>query len=151
MANYSIAFRDYGNELTTTTVQLPTINAGNFAANMTAIQALGVAIGALVIGATDHSQIHLDKVGGNATPPSDVNAQRERKWLVRYRDTVTGKAYNIEIGTAKLSGLLKPNSDQADLTQTGWTDFITAFEAIAVSPEGNAVEVIEAFHVGRST
>jgi len=151
MATYTLAFRDYGNELTSTTVQLPTLNAGNLAANLVLIQELGVDIGGLVIGATDHSQVHLDKVGGNAAPPTDVNAQRERKWLVRYRDTVTGKAYNIEIGTAKLSGLLKPNSDQADLTQTEWTDFISAFEGIAVSPDGNAVEVLEAFHVGRST
>jgi hypothetical protein len=44
---------------------------------------------------------------------------------------------------------LATNSDDANMSDADITAFVSAFEAYALSPEGNAVNVLKITHVGR--
>ncbi len=62
------------------------------------------------------------------------------------------KQFNVEIGTADFTvDNLPNNGDEADLTEASIAAFVTAFEAIARSPYGGAVNVTQILAVGRST
>lgn len=85
-----------------------------------------------------------------ATLPADPDAQRERKAMVTYRDTVTGKTYRLEIPTFNMEGA-QAGTDVVDTSGANWQSFITQFEANFVSELGNAVEVVNVRHVGRAS
>lgn len=83
--------------------------------------------------------------------PTSAASQREKKWIVSYEDTVTFKKYSVEIPCAlETTGWFKANSDEIDLSITGnaWEDFVNAFEAAAVSPDGNPVNVLKVVFSG---
>ena len=146
---YSLTLLDYSAEKTNTRFRVEEITAGNFATQLTSLAALGSSIDNLTLGTLHKSATIQNEAVISNTLPTDVNAQRERKWLIRYQDTVTEKIYTAEIGTADLTDNLVPNSDMALLTSTDWAAFKTAFEAVVLSPDGNAVVLYQAFHVGR--
>jgi hypothetical protein len=86
---------------------------------------------------------------------SDVTSRREAKWLVIYEDTVTFKPDKIEIPCAKIEvGMaFLPNQDLVDLGQAPWTGangFVARLEAVARSPEGHIINVLEISAVGRN-
>jgi len=96
--------------------------------------------------------------------PGDVNAQRERKWLVVYEDTTQFfdapvnaipnagylKRFTMEVPTADFSGgRLKPHSDEANFAETSIAAFQTSFEDIVKSPYGGATRIIGMTAVGR--
>jgi len=151
VGKYSVSYRDYSGETSPFSVYTPEITAGNFAATGTALQALGTATNNLSRGqpakSTLIAQINVIS-GANATDPV---AQREMKWLVTYRDTVTERLYTLEIPCADLTAAnLSGNTDEANLASTEWAAWVTAFEAIAASQDENAVEVVSARFVGRN-
>jgi len=153
VGKYSVSYRDYSGETSPFSVYTAEINAGNFAAIGAALQTLGTATNDLSRGqpakSTLIAQINVIS-GANATDPV---AQREMKWLVTYRDTVTERLYTLEIPCADLTANnLSGNTDEADLTNGAgeWPDWVTAFEAVAKSQDGNAVEVVGARFVGRN-
>jgi hypothetical protein len=151
-AQYYRTLLDYDGEATTMRIVIPEINAGNIADIVTQTANLGTAINGLTLGA-------LGKLGygnftdGVDTEASDPFAQREMKWLVSYEDTLTGKVYRVEIGTADLSHLDPNNRDRANIGDAAEVDaFITAFETLAVAPDtANPVEVKSIIPVGRNT
>lgn len=71
--------------------------------------------------------------------------------LLRYTDDVTGKAYEVTIGTLDLlnAGIIA-GTESIDLTAVPGSDLKTAFEAIVASPDGNAVTLQSARQVGRN-
>lgn len=81
---------------------------------------------------------------------ASVNAQRERKWLVRGYDSVEFVAWSMEIPAADLS-LLQTNSEFLDISAGPGLALKDAIEASVVSPRGNPVVVTEVMHVGRNT
>jgi len=145
---------DYSNEKTTSTVYVGPITAGTIAGFLTAFGTLRTAIEAITLGVVSkESWVGDDTVLSN-TPPTDAEAQREKKWLVRYTGDTTDKIYTLEIGTAELGGShLQPMSDMADLTETDMAAFVTAFEAIARTPDDDTetVTVQSIQFVGRNT
>jgi len=153
VGTYQVSYRDYSGETSPFKVYIPELTAGNFAASGTAVQALGTATNALSRGQPAKSTLiaQINTISGaNATDPV---AQREMKWLVTYRDTVTERLYNLEIPCADLTANnLLGNTDEADLTNVAgeWPAWVTAFEAIAVSQDENPVEVVSARFVGRN-
>jgi len=150
-SRFAQTYVDYSNEKSTIDFRIRDMTAATIAAVLTELATLGTAIAGLSSGTLVKSQAIQDSSTFIATPPSDVNAQRERKWLVRYQDTVNFKFGQVEIPVAEVSAaLLLPMSDHADLTETAWTDFITAFETTGRSVDGNVVNVIEAILVGRN-
>lgn len=84
--------------------------------------------------------------------PTDVYAQREIKWLVRYQDNVTKNVYTLTIPCADPTGRLLPQSDMANLAQTEMAAFVTRFQSFARSPESdqNNVTVLSIELVGRN-
>lgn len=83
-------------------------------------------------------------------PPSDQFAQREHKWLLRYRDDVTNQVYTKEIPGADLSLLDSQAKGFMDTSSAEWTALVAAFEQYVRSPDGNAVTLMSAQHVGRN-
>lgn len=147
-----LTLNDHSNEKTTATFTGATLSSANFDAQQTANTALRAAVQALTLGNTYRHAL------GNETqvttlPATDPFAQREMKWLISYADTVTGKEYQLELGTADLAdGHLIAGSDEADLSHADWVAFETAFEAFQVAPDtGNAVAFTGARFVGRKS
>lgn len=139
------------------------VTSVNYDARRDAIDDLKAVMGNIILGAVRFTNLTI-RTTESVAEVTDKNAQRERKWLVTYRDntefldvgdtienTGFGKLYNTEVPTAKLS-LLDQKSDELDLAATGVAAWITAFEAAQQSPTGgNEIEVISIKHVGRST
>ncbi len=148
----TLTYADFGGEKSTFQVPLLAFTAANFDANNTLVDSLVNSIDALTIGLeVRQARMHSD-TGTGSGQSSAVLAQREAKWLVTFSDDVTGKNYQREIPCPLLSAatLLQDIGGNANITDTLWTDFITDFEAVVLSPVGNAVTFVGARHVGRN-
>lgn len=151
MARTSFQLTDHSNEKSNATVYTVNLTAANFDAQATLRTSLMGSINNLSIGQLSRvtvSDIPVDSPG----IPGNPFAQRELKWLVSYRDTVTGKMYQMEIPAANLTDNLAGNTDNANLASDDWVAFINAFEAYARAPDNiiNTVEVVSARMVGRN-
>jgi hypothetical protein len=154
-SKFARTYIDYSNEKSTIDMNIEEMTAGNFATLLTEVATLGSAIDNLSDGSLVKSNLMQDSSNFSATPPASEAAQRERKWLVRFQDTVNGRYGQLQIPVAATRGgtnnlLLLPNTDKADFTQTEWTAFISAVEATVRSVDGNVINVLEAFLVGRN-
>lgn len=78
------------------------------------------------------------------------SGNREDKWLVIFNDAVTLAEYSTEIPCRDTTLAMIADSDRAALDTEPWAAFVTAFQAYVLSPDGNAVEVIEIRLVGRN-
>lgn len=150
----SFTFIDYGDEISSTLINLPVLDDTNIAATQTALLALESAIATLSlcghIKTTRSGYIDNNARTGLGLP---ATAQREVKFLFVLQDTVTLARSRVEVPGADptLAGLLiAGRGDEIDITQTTVAAFVTALEAVAVSNDGNAVEVVEGFLVGRN-
>lgn len=146
---------DNSNEVGRMRMYTPTLDAANIAdyTNDSAGGALGdmrLALNPLIDGNHLKRQITAQTIVDSALIPADTGAQRERKALVTYRDTTTGKTYRLEIPTFSMVGVV-PGTDVLDLTNADWVAFVTQFESNFVSELGNAVQVVTAKHVGRAS
>jgi hypothetical protein len=151
LARYQLL--DYSNERSNTTVNVGAITAVSIAGFLTAFGALRTAIEGITLGVVSQESWVGDITALSNTPPTDAEAQREKKWLVRYTGDTTDKVYTLEIATAELSGgHLLPMSDFADLEETDMAAFVTAFEAIARTPDDDeeTVTVQSIQYVGRN-
>lgn len=158
----TFSFEDYNREKTSTAFNIGPITVVNFAAVRAAIDTLKTAVDGIIIGEQRKTSI-TEQFAESSAPVTNQSAQRERKWLVTYRDVTQffdvantinnvgfGNLYQVEIPTADLS-LLTGNSDILPLTQAQAAAFVTAFEAVQNSPTGgNEIEVTEIRHVGRN-
>lgn len=148
----TITLLDYSGEKSTMTVLNGSVSALTIAAYLTQLGTLKAATEGITKGVIAGSSWVGDKDILAAAPPTDVFAQRELKWLVRYRNVVSNKIYTLEIPTADPTDRLLPQSDKADLADTEIAAWVTAFEAIARSPENDidGVEVLDITLVGRN-
>jgi hypothetical protein len=148
----SLSFKllDFGNKPEATTFTVPTIEvtAANFDATWTAVQSLRTQVSLLTLGNLARYQLVARVVEPTPTTPTNL-AQRENKWLIRYRDEIANKNYRAELGTADLS--LLTVDEFLDLTTTPGSSFVTAFEAVVRSEFDNAVTVQSIQFVGRSS
>jgi hypothetical protein len=139
------------------------VTSVNYDAKRDALDDLKAVWGNLSLGVVRKINLTISTTESTAEV-TDKNAQRERKWLVTYRDNTEfldvgdtienpgfGKLFQTEVPCAKLS-LLDQKSDELDLAATGVPAWIAAFEAVQNSPTGgNEIEVISIKHVGRSS
>lgn len=163
MAGYgNFSFLDHDGERSTTSFYTGNITAVSLPDTLTEFGALRTAIDGIIVGtiATETLKVFETKLSNDL--PADPTAQRESKWLVVYEDSLPffddpvnaipnegyKKVFTFEIPTADLS-LLLPNTDKMDISAGAGADFKTAFEAIARSPYGGNVTVLEVRHVGR--
>lgn len=140
------------------------ITAVSLPGTLTAVGTLRGAIEGITLGTVHKEALSVfDTTLSNVRPASKF-AQREIKWLVTYEDVTAhfddpvdaipnegyGKTFTVEIATADLA-LLPDGSDQLDISTGAPATFVSAFEDIARSPYGGAVNVLRIKHVGRNT
>lgn len=145
---------DYSNERSSMKVNVGAITALSIGGFLTDFGALRAAIEGITLGVVAQEAWVGDRTTLSNTPPTDPEAQREKKWLVRYVGNTSGKVFQLEIPTAELGGgHLLPMSDFADLTETDMAAFVTAFEDIARTPDSDTetVTVQSIQYVGRRT
>lgn len=153
MANghHVIPFNDYGSERSTVTARGAELTAVNFDAEYTKLVQFYDAIVGITLGLRVGAKFGNDiPVVAADTPSADPNAQRERKWLVRYSDATAMKNYTMELPCADLSFLDPNNKEYADMLDPAVASFVSAFESLVLSPDDNAVTVDSIQHVGRN-
>jgi hypothetical protein len=146
---YVLSYRDYSNEVSRLNVTIPTLNAGNIAAQDTLLDNLLAAIDAVVIGTKEKEDRVYEVIHGTGIAPASKDAQVERKWLVSARDDVTGFPVTFSIPTAD-SQFVSNNTDKMDLAGTEGAALVAAIEAVVLSKAGNAITVTEVRMVGRN-
>lgn len=92
----------------------------------------------------------VDKDSGTAGAPANGEAQREKKWLVRVTDDVTGEKGSFEIPCADLTGTLVAGTNLMDLSAGVGATLQTQIETNVESRDGNAVSVQSVEFVGRN-
>lgn len=151
---YTLSIRDYDKKIGTVQVNTGLVTALTLPTLLTQIGALRSAIAGIIIGVEQkESQTVFDTLLSQALPVSQF-AQRGNKWLVIYHDNEQFfdppvnaipnegylRKYRVMIPTAN-NALLTGNDTFLDLTTGAGLAFKTAFEAIAVSPDGGNVVV----------
>lgn len=141
---------DYASETQQHSFNSVLLNAGNFAAQDTLFQAYLTALGAITI-----ANVYKDSHGNQdrnvpKNPASSQAAHREYQWGVVFKDLTTGQRFTFRIAAPQLAPNLKPGEDHADLTATDIAAYVSAFEALAKSPNGNAVQITDMVVVGKN-
>lgn len=152
MGKASWSFRDRSQEISTVELTVADISAGgaDFDTVMADVAALGAAIEGISNCIMAREVLTQTVTTKNPASTSNEYANRESALRVFYGDTITGEVYHMSIPGPDWSNVdLEPNTDLADLTDTEVAALITALEANALSPVGNAIEVIRAVQVGR--
>lgn len=146
----SFTFQDFSEEKSSFGFHFGPITVGTIAAFLTQFGALRTATSNIVLGTMTSDQWTGDLTHYVNAAPTDVNAQRERKFLIQYEGTTTHSNYTGTIPTADFTGRLIIGTDDVDLTETDVAAWVTAFEALCKTPEGEAVNVIGIRAVGRN-
>lgn len=148
---FSASRKDYDGESSSYGVRVAAITAANFDAQHTLRVALTGAISNICGGTVQqNTEANVDVISNQ--PSNDPLDQRENKWLVTYHETANPLVfYRLELPCADLTKLDPDDRKHAHIGDAGDVDgFVTAFEAYALSPNGNAVTVDEITFVGRN-
>lgn len=148
-------FTDISGENSRVDLYVADLTAGNIAATLAAANPtgagnLGAAIAALSLCQPAKYDVMAFTGPGSAVVPTDMYAQRELALMVTYQDTVTNRLYRISIPGPDWATIGLAGSDSVNTANAAWTAFVTAFEAIAVSQDGNPVNVTGGHLVGRN-
>lgn len=167
-SSYQLKYKDFSKENSTVAFTGVQLDGDNYDAQLILAHDLRTATDAITLGARIEETVISERLASAAATPTDKSAQRERKWLVRYRDvtqyfdfpstafpnTGYGKTFTLDIPTADQSLLGAGNSDIINPTDAGIaaaiTTWIAAFEAFQKSPYGGDVEVDQLVLVGRN-
>ena len=76
--------------------------------------------------------------------------QREERWLVTYEDTSTNAIYTMELPCRKQTLQPDEGTDFVDITEAPFSTFVTALEDVALSPDGNPINVLSIRIMGRN-
>lgn len=167
----SIVIEDYDGERSTTKPNLQDMDAGatNFGSITQDLDEIKDAILTVIRGEVRHVQVSIQYPESGAVV-SDVEATREGKWLVTFRDTTQyldaanvinnpgyNQLFNFEIACADRTQL-PANLDVVDLATGNWPAFVTAIEANIRSPYNRSAgagvipsnEVVSVQYVGRN-
>ena len=167
-----LSMSDYDAETSSVGFWVQDLGAANYASVTQDIDEVKDAIAAVSLGVINDSG--LRKVFPESfAQASDANAQRERRWFVRMRDTTQfldagntianpgyGNIFTMTIPAANLTtadgAALVPNSDVADITGNAeMAALVVALEANVRSPWNHtatapSVDVLEILLVGRN-
>lgn len=158
---------DYSREKKAFSIATGEVTAISLPGLLTEVGTLRGAVEGITLGVVSDESLSVFNTNLSNTPPTSPLAQVESNWLVTYEDATAffddpinaipnegyGRLFTLTIPTAEINvnGRLAPNSDQAVLTETGMSAFVSAFEATARSPYGGAVNVVSIRHVGRNS
>jgi len=143
---------DYSKEKSSTTIYTADLDSATYDAFHTESDQMRNAIAGICIGIMAEETIVDEKNDLNSTYPTNVNAQRERKWKVNYVGQVRAKKYFVTLPCADPTARLQTNSDFGLLSQTEMAAFRTRFESFAKCPDDptEAVTIISMQLVGRN-
>lgn len=154
-ARYS--FHDYDVEPTSMTVNTVELTAANLDAQTTLAQALRTAINGLILAGVEQVVLS-DNIWDTVVPVTDPFAQREIKWTVISQDTSGNKFKSNELPMANLDLLENASKyiyrNGAVTVVTGAAAvqaFVDAYEAFAVSNDGEALVVVDIYQSGRNS
>jgi len=150
-----IGMRDHSREIGRTGINIVDITAANLAATQGLLTTLGAELLDITRGVLAEVEIQVI-TPGTSILPTDEEAQIEKTWLILYTDTQQyldpgpdtvlnpgfGKEFQLNWPTAIYTDHLLANSDFADLAEADIAAFVTAFEALVVSPYGGSIEVL---------
>lgn len=142
---------DYSEEKSGTSFSIGAITAVSLPGFLTQFGNWKTALGDIILGTISKDRWVGDATDISNTPPGSANAQIELKWLVTYEGASTKKRFRQELPTADPSKTIA-GTDMADLTDTDIAAYVTAFEAVAKSPDDDAegVNVLDMRLVGRN-
>lgn len=150
MTKLNFTIRDYSDEKSNFGLYIPDVDETNWIATNTAVAAINTAIAALTIGNITRVNFdHETGLAGADSRPSSPWAQRELGVRFFYVDDVTSDKYNFTLPCPDLLLIGNPGTDDLDLTLSILAAIVTAVEALAVSPDGNAITIERAKVVGR--
>jgi hypothetical protein len=147
---YTVDWKDYDGEPTSTTFPVAALTAANFDAQEVLRAALQSALDAILLGQIQqYEQANL--IVDSVSAPDDPLAQRELAIRVNYVDGTALKPHRTEIPCPDLTNL---DSNARAYFAIGDGDvidaWVTKFEAYALSEDGNAVEVQNMILKGRN-
>jgi hypothetical protein len=128
-------------------------------ATLAAFGTFRTAVEGITLGVVHKESLNVFNTTRSLIPPTDENAQVERKWLVTYTGTEAEiavgipnpyyqKPMNLEIGTALLTGQLLPGQDEADMTTAEMIAFKAAFEGLYKDPVNKNVAILKITAIG---
>ena len=152
MTKLGFSVRDYSDEYSSTTLNIPDVTAANFDATITSINGINTAIDALTLVNITRVDLALETgLAGADIRPSNPFAQREIGLRFFYQDTVNGQKYNFTVPCADLSLVAQAGTDDVDLTLSIVAPVVTSIEALIVSPDGNPIVINRGQVVGRKS
>lgn len=160
----AITIQDYDNEKSVVQVNLADIGfvGATYATETQNLDEVKDAIIGVILGEVRATAITKDFPESSAVVAAQ-QAQRENKWLVRYRDssqfmdvanTIPNpgylKIFTFEIPTANLALLSPDAKDHMIITAGAGLTLKNSLEANYRSPYGGLISVLEIVHVGRN-
>ena len=160
--------RDNNSETSNFSGYIPKVGVGDLGTVLTNVGNFRDALEDMILGEVASEKGDLYNTILSNASPTDPNAQRERKMMVFYADTVEyldvgnlidnpnyGKIQQMEIPTARVTDpdgdpLLLAGNESYDFTNPYVIAFVTAFEALYRSQSIRAVEIIDMQLVGRN-
>jgi len=144
-------FLDHSNEKSSLKFYLPDVTSANWLATLLSLGDMRNAIIALTlcsVGATAElvSEVHTDV----ATIPTSPYAQRETRAMFDCADAVTGRRFKIGVPTPDLTKMGLPRTDEINFLDSDVADYVNSLASNAISPEGNAFNVIRGRVEGRN-
>lgn len=151
-SSVGITWEDFDLEKSTTRIGGPSFasDGSDFVAMYALQSALQSALSNITLGDVVRTTFVWREDTGIGTPKTDPYQQRETKWLIKCRDTVTAQPVRYEIPCADLSLLDANSPGRMDKSNAAYTNLVAAIEAYALSTAGNSVEVVDVIHVGRN-
>lgn len=146
-----VSILDYSEESSGTSFSIGAITALSLPGFLSQFGDWKTALGNIVLGTVSKDRWVGDATDISNTPPATPNAQIELKWLVSYEGASTKKKFRQELPTADPSKCIA-GTDKADLTDADIAAYVTAFEAVAKSPDNDTegVNVLDISLVGRN-
>ncbi len=148
---FQITLREYGTKgkASRVGVHIPTLTAGNIAAQIGLASDFQDAVQATQLGELNATELVADIVKVTDAASLNPQAQRELKWAVSCIESGTGNSVRFEIPCAD-TALLATDGESMDTGSTEYADLVAATEAFVRSNDGNAVTVSFVKMVGRS-
>lgn len=146
-----VSVMDYSEETSSTNFSIGAITAVSIAGFLTQFGSWKTALGNIILGTVAKDRWVGDATDISNTPPASPTAQIELKWLVTYEANTTKKKFRQELPTADPSKVIA-GTDKADMADADIAAYVTAFEAVAKSPDDDTegVTVLDINLVGRN-
>jgi hypothetical protein len=151
MALATIQYLDYSGERSSVSfnVEDPTGAAYDWDALVATVDGIGDLIDAICLCTRGNDSLRSVVQVGSVAIPADEEAQRELGLRIFYQDTTTQKKYHFTIPGPALALMVQPGFDQVDWQGAEMAALEAGLESDMLSPDGNAIQLINGFIVGR--